>query len=68
VYEVKVRVVTVVEVDGEKWRQVAGIAEGTKPRPVQDDLRKYVEGGIVEGLNAMGMIQEAEATVEIREE
>jgi hypothetical protein len=61
--EVKVRIVTVVEVDPEKWKQVAGMSPETKPRPVQDNLRQYVTVGIEESLRAMGMIEETEATV-----
>jgi hypothetical protein len=64
----KVRIVTVVEVDAVTWKKAAGLPEETKPRKVQNDLRAYVESGIHESLGAMELMQEVEATIETRQE
>lgn len=64
----KVRVVVVADVDPEKWKKVFELDEGMKPRQVQNEVRQYVETGVVEKLGTLELFQAAGGKIEAKRE
>jgi hypothetical protein len=63
----KVRIVTVFEVDAEKWKEEASLEANTLPAKTRADFRSYAEDFITD-LAQQGMMRDAGVTVAIAKE